>query len=216
MNEKLKLWKRFRAVNFVLGCAALFVLNGCATRLTSSGHHGLLDNESSSSSADHAATSAQSPDELYAPKEGEKLELVGKWQWPLNNVKISSGYGHRGSKFHQGVDLHAPMHTPVFAASDGEVVYVGSKIRGFGRMVVIKHAGDLYSVYAHHSKNLVKVGEHVKRGEQIAFSGASGHAHGAHLHFEIRKGTRSYDPEVALNDNIRMYANRAVASEKRN
>jgi murein DD-endopeptidase MepM/ murein hydrolase activator NlpD len=228
MNKKLMLWKRFRAVRFwrsrssgslCLSLCWCLALTACATRPLHSGKHGLLDNDSSSasSSTNHSAfVAGASPDQLYAPKEGEKLELVGKWQWPLANVKISSPYGHRGNKFHQGVDLHAPMRTPVFAASDGDVVYVGSKIRGFGQMVVIKHAGDLYSVYAHHSKNLVKLGQKVKRGEEIALSGKSGHAHGPHLHFEIRRGTQSFDPEFALNDNIRSYATRNVASEKRN
>ena len=219
LNSLNKKWLGFARAPLLL--ASLFVLSlgsGCATRPVSTGHRGLFDRDSGGSS--RALASIKSPDELYAPKEGEHLDLVGKWQWPLTTIKISSGYGHRGGKFHQGVDLHASMNTPVFAASDGEVVYVGSKIRGFGRMVVMKHPGDLYSVYAHHSKNLVKVGDSIKRGQQIAFSGASGHAHGAHLHFEIRKGTQSFDPEIALNNNIRSYANRSVdrsiANEKRN
>ena len=81
-------------------------------------------------------------------------------------------------------------------------------------MVVIKHANDIYTVYAHHSKNLVKAGKQVKRGEVIAKSGRSGHASGPHLHFEIRKGTQSFDPEYSLNQNIHSYASRATASDK--
>ena len=79
-------------------------------------------------------------------------------------------------------------------------------------MIVLKHAGDFYTVYAHHSKNLVKMGEHVERGEKIALSGKSGHAHGAHLHFELRHGTQSYDPEYAFNTYMKGSPSRSIAS----
>jgi murein DD-endopeptidase MepM/ murein hydrolase activator NlpD len=144
----------------------------------------------------------------------KKFNLTGRWQWPLKNVDVSSHYGNRKHKFHQGVDFRANVGTPVLAANDGVVVYVGTKIRGYGRMVVLKHADNFYSVYAHHSKNLVKTGKRVARGEKIALSGKSGRASGPHLHFEIRQGTDSYNPVYAINENLKKFAsNRNIASE---
>lgn len=122
-------------------------------------------------------------------------DIGGTWQWPLKKVEISSHYGLRGRKFHGGTDLRANTGTEVFAASDGKVVYSASRIRGYGRMVVLQHADGVYSVYAHNSRNLVRVGESVERGDLIALSGRSGRVTGAHVHFEIRKGVHPIDPE---------------------
>ncbi len=175
----------------------LLSLSACATRPLSSSRHGLIGSG-----------------EGRSDRRSEEIRLTGKWQWPLKSVEVSSAYGTRGHKFHQGVDLRAPMRTPVLAANDGVVVYVGSKIRGYGRMIVLKHEDNFYSVYAHHSKNLVKVGKRVNRGDKIALSGRSGHASGPHLHFEIRQGTESYNPVYAIKDNMENYiANRKIASE---
>lgn len=188
---------------FVFVLLAASTLVGCATRPLKLGRRGLLDSDGSTTAAYErsiASGGQKEADQYYAPKEGEHVTLTGRWHWPLKNVQISSRFGERGSKFHQGVDLRAPVGTPVLAASDGEVVYVGSKIRGYGRMIVLKHAGNFYTVYAHHSKNKAKIGRHVKGGEVIAYSGKSGHSTGPHLHFELRRGTQSYDPEFAIND----------------
>ena len=167
----------------------------------------------SPSSAGSTTASRKSANDLYALKAGGPLELKGEWQWPLSHVEISSPYGERGNKFHQGIDLHAPMRTPVFAASDGVVVYVGSKIRGYGRMIVLKHSGNYYTVYAHHSKNLVKMGKEIHKGELIAYSGRSGHSSGPHLHFELRQGTQSFDPEYVFNGYFKISATRRIASK---
>jgi murein DD-endopeptidase MepM/ murein hydrolase activator NlpD len=187
-------------------------LSACVTRPIRGSRQGLFKNDSIRGADKHASYDYEQDENGHS----EEISLTGKWQWPLKNIEVSSHYGNRGHKFHQGMDLRAPMRTPVLAANDGVVVYVGSKIRGYGRMVVIKHEDNFYSVYAHHSKNLVKVGKHVSRGDQIALSGKSGHASGPHLHFEIRQGTESYNPYLALNENIQKYAaNRKVASENK-
>jgi len=82
----------------------------------------------------------------------------------------------------------------VLAADAGEVVYAGNKLHGYGNMVVIRHSGDLMTVYAHNSVVLVKAGERVKLGQRVALSGQSGHATGPHLHFEVRKAQIPRDP----------------------
>ena len=192
-------------------------MSACATRATHPDRHGLLD-ESTSASANHSNDASGTIDrktasDRYALKAGGNIDLKGDWQWPLNHVEISSTYGERGGKFHQGIDLRAPLKTPVYAAADGTVVYVGSKIRGYGRMIVLKHAGNFYTVYAHHSKNVAKMGAKISKGQLIAYSGKSGHATGPHLHFELRRGTQSYDPEYAFNGYFKVSADRKIASQ---
>jgi murein DD-endopeptidase MepM/ murein hydrolase activator NlpD len=192
---------------FILLLSSLLI-GACATRPLRGDRHGLLDSTGGSVRL-REITDAKDNDVTH------EVMLTGQWHWPLKNVDVSSHYGNRGRKFHQGADFRAHIGTPVLAANDGVVVYVGSRIRGYGRMIVLKHDDGFYSVYAHHSKNLVKVGKLVSRGDKIALSGRSGRASGPHLHFEIRRGVESLDPIVAINDNLKRYvATRKVASEE--
>lgn len=105
--------------------------------------------------------------------------------WPLI-ASPSSGFGPRKGKNHQGIDLPAPIGTPVRAAADGKVVYSGHGMKGYGNVVVLKHAWEISTVYAHNSVILVKMGERVKKGQIIARVGKTGWATGPHLHFEVR------------------------------
>jgi murein DD-endopeptidase MepM/ murein hydrolase activator NlpD len=117
-------------------------------------------------------------------------------RWPLTTIKVVVGspFGTRWGKFHQGIDLPAPIGTPVFAAADGRVIYAGNGIRGYGNLVVLKHPGDLLTVYAHNSVLLVSEGQSVRVGDRLALVGQSGHATGPHLHFEVRTGQIPRDP----------------------
>ncbi len=117
-------------------------------------------------------------------------------RWPLATVKVTIGspFGARWGRPHEGIDLPAPIGTPVFAAADGQVVYAGHGVRGYGNLVVIKHTGDLLTVYAHNSALLVSQGQPVRAGDRIALVGQSGHATGPHLHFEVRRGQIPRDP----------------------
>jgi lipoprotein NlpD len=117
-------------------------------------------------------------------------------QWPLNTVQIIVGspFGMRDGRRHEGIDLPAPVGTPVFAAAAGQVVYAGNGLRGYGNMVVIRHGGDLLTVYAHNSLLLVSQGQPVAAGARVALVGQSGRATGPHLHFEVRVGQSPSDP----------------------
>lgn len=117
-------------------------------------------------------------------------------RWPLTTIRILVGspFGARWGKPHEGIDLPAPVGTPVFAAADGRVVYAGGAIRGYGNLIVLKHAGDLLTAYAHNSVLLVSQGQSVLAGDRIALVGQSGHATGPHLHFEVRSGQIPRDP----------------------
>jgi murein DD-endopeptidase MepM/ murein hydrolase activator NlpD len=108
--------------------------------------------------------------------------------------RVTSLFGARWGRPHEGIDLVAPVGTPVIAADGGEVVYAGNTVRGYGNMVVLRHRDDLMTVYAHNSVLLVKVGAIVQAGDRIALSGQSGHATGPHVHFEVRRGQTPRDP----------------------
>ena len=90
--------------------------------------------------------------------------------------------------------MAAPTGTPVLAASAGEVIYAGDQVRGYGNMVVLKHGGDLVTVYAHNSLLLVHTGDRVAVGQEIARVGDTGRSTAPHLHFEVRRGEIPQDP----------------------
>ncbi len=118
----------------------------------------------------------------------------GKLRWPVEGGTIFSKFGSRNGQFHEGCDISAPEGTAIYAADDGKVVYSGDRIRGYGNMIVIKHAGNLSTVYAHNRTNLVSEGDFVRRGQKIAEVGKTGNATGCHLHFEVRVGKEAVDP----------------------
>jgi len=112
--------------------------------------------------------------------------------WPVSG-SVSSGFGQRGASFHDGVDILAPEGTPIRAVDGGEVVY-SDELRGYGNMVIIRHAGGIVSVYAHNRNNRVAEGRTVAQGEIIAEVGSTGRASAPHLHFEIRRDNVAEDP----------------------
>ena len=116
-----------------------------------------------------------------------------RFAWPVNG-EIMSPFGQRHGEHHEGIDIRAPKGTPVHAAEAGRVIHADASLAGYGKMIVIKHAGRLYSVYAHNSKLLVEVGQFVEKGDEIAEVGDTGNATTPHLHFEIRTNNTPRDP----------------------
>ncbi|CAZ87172.1 Lipoprotein NlpD/LppB homolog [Thiomonas arsenitoxydans] len=111
------------------------------------------------------------------------------WSWPVSG-KIIQGFNGTTSK---GIDIAGNLGDPVYAAAAGRVVYAGSELRGFGKLIIIKHNDDYISVYAHNNVMLVKENETVKRGQKIAEMGSTD-APRVELHFEIRLRGKSIDP----------------------
>lgn len=111
---------------------------------------------------------------------------------PVNGT-INSGFGQRGASFHDGIDIAAPEGSAIRAVEQGEVIY-SDQLRGYGNIVIIRHEGGIISVYAHNQANLVREGQRVARGEEIATVGSTGRVTGPHLHFEIRKNNTAQDP----------------------
>ena len=112
--------------------------------------------------------------------------------WPVSGT-INSGFGPRGTSFHDGIDIAAPEGTPILAIERGEVIY-SDQLRGYGNMVILRHQGGMVSVYAHNQVNLVREGQQVGKGEVIAKVGSTGRVTGPHLHLEIRKSNIAQDP----------------------
>jgi len=122
-----------------------------------------------------------------AAASGEAPE--GDWMWPAAG-KLVGTFSEASSK---GVDIAGQLGDPVVAAGDGKVVYAGAGLRGYGNLVIIKHDATYLSAYAHNQKILVKEGQSVRKGQQIAQLGESD-ADRPKLHFEIRRQGRPVDP----------------------
>ena len=112
--------------------------------------------------------------------------------WPLNG-RITSMYGWRRGRHHDGIDIAAPMGKPIVAAANGTVIFSGWR-SGYGRMVVVQHNRWLKTVYGHTSRNYVSRGQNIKQGDVIALVGNTGRSTGPHLHFEVRTGQGAQDP----------------------
>lgn len=107
--------------------------------------------------------------------------------WPVSGGgRLVSRFGPRSGSFHDGVDIAASSGTAVLAASNGQVVYSGNGLSGYGNLLIVKSAKGITTVYAHNRRLLKQLGETVRRGEKIAEVGATGRASGPHLHFEVR------------------------------
>jgi lipoprotein NlpD len=128
------------------------------------------------------------------PQTTEKVVFKkGRFSWPVKG-KVVSGFGMRKGTMHDGIDISAPRGTPVKAADDGEVVFSKGGMRGYGNVIIIKHSGNIYTVYAHNKANFVGVGEKVAKGKTIASVGKTGNATGYNLHFELRNGAKPKNP----------------------
>ena len=117
-----------------------------------------------------------------------------KFLWPVKG-KIIVGFGPRKGGFHNdGINISARAGTPVRAAENGVVAYVGNQLPGYGNLILIKHADGWMSAYAHGSSVLVQRGLFVKRGQIIAKVGRTGNVNQPQLHFELRRGDRAVNP----------------------
>jgi len=122
--------------------------------------------------------------------------VLGTWQWPAIG-KVSKGFTQAKNAAHKGIDISGSYGQPVMAANHGIVVYSGSGLAAYGKLLIIKHGDTFLSAYAHNSRLLVETGTKVKVGEKIAEIGQSGTTHN-HLHFEIRKKGRPVNPMSLL------------------
>jgi murein DD-endopeptidase MepM/ murein hydrolase activator NlpD len=118
--------------------------------------------------------------------------------WPTTGT-FTSGYGPRWGRMHRGIDIAGPVGTPIVAAASGVVVRSGWNSGGYGNLVDIRHSDGSLTRYAHNSRLLVREGQQVNQGQQIAAMGSTGFSTGPHLHFEIHlPGTGTVNPMAHL------------------
>ncbi|MDE2329223.1 MAG: peptidoglycan DD-metalloendopeptidase family protein [Bradyrhizobium sp.] len=147
------------------------------------------------------AQSAPNADEpaVASTLKGEATGALPTFRWPVRG-KVITAYGAKANgKANDGINVAVPEGTPVKAADDGVVAYSGNELKGYGNLVLIRHANGYVTAYAHASELLVKRGDSIKRGQVIAKSGQSGDVQSPQLHFEIRKGSSPVDPLQFLN-----------------
>lgn len=125
---------------------------------------------------------------VLPPREGSRF------LWPVKGDILSSYGAKDGGLHNDGINIKTRRGEPVKAADAGVVVYADDGLKGYGNLILIRHAGGWVTAYAHNDKLLVKRGDAVKRGEVISWAGVTGDVTEAQLHFEIRKGTRAVNP----------------------
>jgi murein DD-endopeptidase MepM/ murein hydrolase activator NlpD len=116
--------------------------------------------------------------------------------WPVDGP-VTSGFGMRWGRMHEGIDIAIPTGTPVRASASGTVIHSGW-LGGYGNLVVIDHGNGLATAYAHNSSLLVGVGQGVSQGDTIALAGSTGNSSGPHVHFEVRVNGVAVDPLLYL------------------
>jgi len=127
----------------------------------------------------------------------------GLWLWPLRYGVVSSEFGQRWGRKHQGIDIAADTGDPVYASANGEVLFASDTLRGYGNVVIVRHDQRTTTLYAHNSALLVRKGQKVRTGQTIARVGSTGRSTGPHIHFEIRGSKGPVNPRKILPEKTR-------------
>ncbi len=155
-----------------------------------------------SADSPHAArrvAPTEPPEEQSPVRAAEPAGNLPTFRWPVRG-RIIAAFGPKPNGLqNDGINLAVPEGTAIKAAEDGVVAYAGNELKGYGNLVLVRHANGFVTAYANASDILVKRGENVKRGQVIAHSGQTGNVTSPQLHFEIRKGATPVDPAQYLN-----------------
>jgi murein DD-endopeptidase MepM/ murein hydrolase activator NlpD len=146
-----------------------------------------LEQQSAQLAAQIRAAQEQASTPSIAPPSGS-----GQLGWPVSGP-VTSGFGMRWGRMHEGIDIMTSTGTPVRAAAAGTVIYAGW-LGGYGNLVVVDHGGGLSTAYAHNSSFASSVGQSVAAGQVVSYSGSTGHSSGPHVHFEVRVNGSAVDP----------------------
>jgi len=137
----------------------------------------------------------ESSSEVRFPEMGRRDPVMRSGKrlvWPAKGT-ISSGFGRRHGKMHEGVDITADGGKKIISAGSGVVEFSG-KMRGYGNTLVINHGHGIKTLYAHNARNFVRQGQRVQQGQRIATLGNSGRSTGPHLHFEVKINDKARNP----------------------
>jgi murein DD-endopeptidase MepM/ murein hydrolase activator NlpD len=169
---------QIRAAQAAAAARAAAAAQAAAARASES--PGVVESDGSS-----AATPVSSSPPTSASSSGGMI-------WPVSGP-VTSGFGPRWGRMHEGIDISASTGTPIRAAKSGTVIFSGS-MSGYGNLVVVDHGGGLATAYAHLSGFATGAGRHVSQGQVIGYVGCTGRCFGSHLHFEVRVGGRAVNP----------------------
>jgi murein DD-endopeptidase MepM/ murein hydrolase activator NlpD len=139
------------------------------------------------------AVSAQLASRIQASQSGSPVQQSSSgFIWPVSGP-VTSGFGWRWGRMHEGIDIAVPSGTPVHASASGRVIYAGW-LGGYGNLVVIDHGGGIATAYGHNTSVVAGYGSGVSQGQVVAYSGSTGHSTGPHVHFEVRVNGSAVDP----------------------
>mgnify|MGYP001559651740 CR=1 FL=1 len=125
---------------------------------------------------------------------GKSTDATPTFRWPAKG-RVIAGFGPKpNGQQNDGINLAVPEGTPIKAAEDGVVAYAGSELKGYGNLVLIRHANGYVTAYAHAKELSVKRGDQIKRGQVVGKAGQTGNVDAPQLHFEVRKGPTPLDP----------------------
>lgn len=145
---------------------------------------------------DAVETTAMQPQKTVTPDQSVQMAdgSATGFRWPVHG-KIISEFGSKPNGLkNEGINISVPEGTSVRSAGDGVVAYAGNELKGYGNLVLVRHAGGWVTAYAHAKELFVKRGDTVKRGDVIAKAGQTGSVSSPQLHFEVRKGAVAMDP----------------------
>lgn len=151
----------------------------------------------SGGSGSNTVGAAQSAQEAAQEATETASSAASGWSWPVNGP-VTSEYGRRWGRAHEGIDIGAGTGSAIFAARSGTVSYAGRR-GGYGNMTLISHGGGIMTAYAHQSSIGVSPGQQVGAGERIGSVGCTGSCRGPHLHFEVRVNGSPRNPRNYLN-----------------
>jgi murein DD-endopeptidase MepM/ murein hydrolase activator NlpD len=137
------------------------------------------------------AAKIQAASGSYSPA-GDTTPSAAGLTWPVNGP-VTSPFGMRWGRMHEGIDIGVPDGTPIHAAASGRVIYAGW-MEGYGNLTAIDHGRGLSTAYGHQSSIGVSLGQTVTQGQVIGYVGCTGHCFGPHLHFEVRVNGTPVDP----------------------
>jgi murein DD-endopeptidase MepM/ murein hydrolase activator NlpD len=139
------------------------------------------------------AVSAQLASRIQSSQSGSPVQPSSSgFIWPVSGP-VTSGFGWRWGRMHEGIDIAVPSGTPVHASASGRVIYAGW-LGGYGNLVVIDHGGGIATAYGHNTSIVAGYGSGVSQGQVVAYSGSTGHSTGPHVHFEVRVNGSPVDP----------------------
>ncbi len=127
---------------------------------------------------------------------GFRDPAVPELKFPISGGVLASPFGHRWGRLHRGLDIAAPLNTPVLACAEGRVMFTGSRkrFRSYGNTVLVDHGKGVYTYYAHLNDVSVAKNQKVRKGQKIGFVGNSGRSTGPHLHLEVRVANNMFNP----------------------